>query len=370
MKKYLVGGFVRDRILGKYPKDKDYVLVGAKPRDIEYLKSIGYTQVGKDFPVFLSPEGHEHALARIERKVGVGYSGFEVETEGVTLEEDLLRRDLTINAIAYDPVLKTHIDPYNGKSDLRNKILRHVSDEHFGEDPLRVLRLARFVARYSDFTVHASTDVLVRKMVQDGDLNHLTKERVYTEFEKAFSDENPYLFLKYMRDIGALEVVLPTFKATKEEFRLIESICDNSTDMYRSEYLWAVLLRDADVKNHSTGLLKLPVKYTKFSAFVLKHADGIMKFRRSTVEEMVNTLSEMGIKNNGGEDFLYKVLEYFVIRREIDLELEDLVIKVYDRFTDAPLADLEEKVNNGEVKPADMFQYVRNTRIEHVKKMF
>lgn len=369
MKKYIVGGFVRDRLMGLKPKDKDYVLVGAKPRDIEYLKSIGFEQVGKDFPVFLSPEGHEHALARIERKVGDGYNGFEVETEGVTLEQDLLRRDFTMNAIAYDPVLKIHIDPYKGKDDLKNSIIRHVSP-YFVEDPLRVLRLARFSARYPTFTIHPDTDALVRKMVADGEINHLTKERVYVEFEKAFSENDPMPFLKYLRNIGALAVILPSFKGTKEQFRNIESIIANSTDSYRSDYIWSILLEDSDVVDNTVGLLKLPSRFVKFHDYVSRHKESILKFRRSPVEEMVNTLSEMSIKNKGGEDFLYKVLEYFVLRKEIDLDLEDLIIKVYDRFDNAPIGDIEQMLRDGELEPKGIQEHVRTVRIAAVRKMF
>lgn len=372
MKKYIVGGFVRDKLLGLQPKDKDYVLVGAKPKDVEYLKSIGYQQVGKDFPVFLSPDGDEHALARIERKTGNGYDGFTVETQGVTLEQDLFRRDLTINAIAWDPVLKLHIDPYNGKEDLKNKVLKHVSDA-FKEDPLRVLRLARFAARYSDFTVHPDTDKMVKKMVKDGEINHLTKERVYIEFEKAFSETKPSIFLKYLKDIGALKILLPEFEGTKKEMDLIDSFASSSTSINRDEFIWSVILSKStnlDTKNYVVGNLKLPARMVKFSAFIKTHTDGILKFRKKKPAEMVELLSAMNVKNNGGEEFLYKITEYFLIRREMDSELEEFLLKVYDTYIDTDVGDIDELIKTGKVEGSKIRDYVKGLQTIQVKKMF
>lgn len=370
MKKYIVGGFVRDKLLGLQPKDKDYVLVGAKPKDITYLESIGYKQVGADFPVFLSPDGDEYALARIERKTGTGYDGFTVETQGVTLEQDLYRRDLTINAIAWDIVTKTHVDPYNGKDDLKNKVLKHVS-EAFKEDPLRVLRLARFAARYPDFKVHKDTDDMVRTMVSSGEINHLTKERVYVEFEKAFSEDKPSIFLKYLKSIGALTVLLPGFSATQKELDLIDVIAETSTQEYRDEYIWSVILSNMQAdKDYIVGAIKLPARMVKFSNFVKLHSENLIKFRKKKPEEMVEIFSLMNIKNNGGEDFLYKVTQYFIIRREMDNELEDLMVKVFDRFTDAPVGDIQEMVKTGKLEAANIRTYVKGIQLTEIKKMF
>lgn len=370
MKKYIVGGFVRDRLLGLQPKDKDYVLVGAKPKDITYLESIGYKQVGADFPVFLSPDGDEYALARIERKTGTGYDGFTVETQGVTLEQDLSRRDFTMNSIAWDPVTKTHVDPYNGKEDLKNKIIKHTSPA-FKEDPLRVLRLARFLCRYSDFTVHADTDAMVRQMVKDGEINHLTKERVYVEFEKAFTEQKPSVFLKYLKDIGALQVLLPGFSASAKELELIDQIVNTSSEQYRAEFIWSVILTNSTATNeYVVGGIKLPARMVKFSNFIKKHSESLIKFRKKKPEEMVELFSNMNVKNNGGEEFLYKVTEYFIIRREMDYDLEDLIVKVFDRFTDSPVGDIEEMVKTGKLKSADIRNYVKNIQVTEVKKMF
>lgn len=370
MKKYLVGGYCRDRLMDIRAKDKDYVIVGATESDIKYLESIGYKQVGKDFPVYLSPEGNEHALARTERKVSTGYGGFEVDTKGVTLEQDLYRRDLTINSIAYDPVLQIHIDPYGGKADIKNKVLRHVS-EHFKEDPLRVLRLARFATRYSDFSIHDTTEALAIDMVASGELNHLVPDRVYVEFEKALSEEKPAKFLKTLSKFGYYE---KAFNATltKKLLELIDHISDNCTEAYKPYFLWSVLLEKEEVGEDSVlnGAIKIPVKYVKFSNYIKRFRDDIKTFRKKTPNEMGQLLLDMNIKNNGGEEFLYKVLEYFILRKEIDLDLEDLIIKVYDRYTDVVLPDIQQLVKDGELEASEIRDFVSVLRCEAIQQMF
>ena len=187
MKAYVVGGAVRDELLGLPVKDRDWVVVGATP---EEMVAKGFKPVGKDFPVFLHPETHEeYALARTERKSGRGYKGFTVHAApDVTLEDDLRRRDLTINAIAKDEDGKL-IDPFRGQEDLRQGVLRHVS-EAFAEDPVRILRVARFAARFS-FLVSKETQALMRKMVRSGETDYLVAERVWQEFAKGLMEEHP-----------------------------------------------------------------------------------------------------------------------------------------------------------------------------------
>ncbi len=212
MQVYLVGGAVRDQLLGIDSYDNDWVVVGATP---EMMLAKGYTAVGKDFPVFLHPQSkEEHALARTERKSGSGYTGFECFfAQDVTLEEDLIRRDLTINAMAMDDQ-GTLYDPYGGQDDLNNRVLRHVSDA-FIEDPLRVLRVARFAAKLAPlgFTVADETMHLMRNMSQSGELNALTPERVWLEWHKSLSSPRPDIFLSVLRDCGALAIVLPEIDA-------------------------------------------------------------------------------------------------------------------------------------------------------------
>ncbi|PHI29269.1 multifunctional CCA addition/repair protein [Budvicia aquatica] len=208
MKTYLVGGAVRDQLLGLPTHEYDWVVVGATPQE---MLTQGYQQVGKDFPVFLHPETHdEHALARTERKSGSGYTGFICHADPeVTLEQDLLRRDLTINAIAQDSD-GSLIDPYHGRRDLELRILRHVSPA-FSEDPLRVLRIARFAARFHllGFTIAPETQALMKQIVNSGEIANLTPERVWKETEKALSTQSPQVFFQVLRDCGALAVLFP-----------------------------------------------------------------------------------------------------------------------------------------------------------------
>lgn len=212
MQVYLVGGAVRDHLLGHPYHEKDYVVVGATP---EQLLAEGYQPVGKDFPVFLHPTTkEEYALARTERKSGVGYHGFQFFTDtSVKLEDDLIRRDLTINAMAMDET-GTVYDPYGGQQDLQDKILRHVSDA-FTEDPLRVLRVARFAARYATygFTVAEETLQLMRKIAQSGELSALTPERVWKETSRALMEDHADVYFQILKDCDALEVLFPEINA-------------------------------------------------------------------------------------------------------------------------------------------------------------
>ncbi|MBN9625485.1 MAG: multifunctional CCA tRNA nucleotidyl transferase/2'3'-cyclic phosphodiesterase/2'nucleotidase/phosphatase [Acidovorax sp. SCN 65-28] len=210
MQIYMVGGAVRDKLLGRPVNDHDWVVVGATP---EQMLAQGYLPVGRDFPVFLHPETREeYALARTERKSGRGYRGFVVQSSpDVTLEEDLSRRDLTINSIASstDESGATRLfDPYHGEKDLRARVLRHVTDA-FREDPVRILRVARFAARFTDFTVAPETMQLMREMVEHGEVDHLVPERVWQELARGLMEEKPSRMFEVLRDCGALQVLLP-----------------------------------------------------------------------------------------------------------------------------------------------------------------
>ncbi len=212
MKIYVVGGAIRDELLGLPVRDRDYVVVGATP---EQMAAQGFRPVGKDFPVFLHPDTQEeYALARTERKTAAGYHGFQFfYAPDVTLEEDLARRDLTINAMAQEvqpggvlsgPV----VDPFNGEADLRARVFRHVS-EAFLEDPVRILRIARFAARFADFTVAPETMALMKKMVEAGEVDALVPERVWQELARGLMETKPSRMLEVLRECGALARVLP-----------------------------------------------------------------------------------------------------------------------------------------------------------------
>ena len=218
MQIYLVGGAVRDALLGLPVQDRDWVVVGSTP---EELSALGYVPVGKDFPVFLHPETREeYALARTERKTARGYRGFEVQSSpGVTLEQDLARRDLTINSIAastrqmgatgrFDADFGNLTDPYGGQQDIEAKVLRHVT-EAFCEDPVRILRLARFAARFADFSVAPETLQLMQVMVADGEVDALVPERVWQELARGLMENKPSRMFEVLRECGALQRLLP-----------------------------------------------------------------------------------------------------------------------------------------------------------------
>jgi tRNA nucleotidyltransferase (CCA-adding enzyme) len=212
MEVYLVGGAVRDRLLGRPVHERDWVVVGARPEELE---RDGFEPVGREFPVFLHPKTHEeYALARVERKVGPGYRGFTTQfAPDVTLEDDLRRRDLTINAMAETPSGDV-IDPYGGRGDLEARLLRHVSDA-FVEDPVRILRVARFAARYAElgFRVADETRVLMERMTASGEVDALVPERVWKETERALGEPRPDVFFETLRSCGALAKIFPELAA-------------------------------------------------------------------------------------------------------------------------------------------------------------
>ena len=216
MQVFVVGGAVRDALMGERVNDRDWVVVGSTP---EAMTAQDFVPVGKDFPVFLHPQTREeYALARTERKTARGYKGFAVQAApDVTLEEDLARRDLTVNAMAVPEALAHQppsawtiqiVDPYGGQGDLQAKVLRHVT-EAFAEDPVRILRLARFAARFADFSVASDTMALMRQMVEDGEVDHLVPERVWQELAKGLMSERPSRMFEVLRSCGALKVLLP-----------------------------------------------------------------------------------------------------------------------------------------------------------------
>ena len=235
METYLVGGAVRDKLLGLPVKERDWVVVGSTA---DAMLALGYQPVGKDFPVFLHPQTkEEYALARTERKTAPGYTGFETNAgPGITLEQDLLRRDLTINAIA-EAADGELIDPYGGRADLDNGLLRHVSPA-FAEDPVRILRIARFAARFAKrgFHVAHDTNQLMRSMVANGEVDHLVPERVWAELVKALATDNPAQFFKVLAACDALQILFPGFTALQK---------DNTADTHGQADLTLPVLQQA-----------------------------------------------------------------------------------------------------------------------------
>lgn len=267
MKTYLVGGAVRDLMLGREPHDRDYVVVGATPSD---MLAMGFEQVGADFPVFLHPETRdEFALARVERKVGPGYRGFEVSSDPtISIEDDLIRRDLTINSMAHEvnssyQLIGELIDPYDGCSDLRNGILRHTS-KAFEDDPLRVLRLARFAARLPGFKIHADTLKLVKRMIDTHRLKELTQERVYAEVRKALQGSRPIEFFATLSRFGALDTALvPSLSMFDSKFislRLLDDVLQHLADVGIDIALGVILSSSVIPKHAMRGLSQVTFK--------------------------------------------------------------------------------------------------------------
>jgi len=219
MQTYVVGGAVRDELLGLPVQDHDHVVVGATPED---MVRQGFRPVGKDFPVFLHPHTQEeYALARTERKTAPGYKGFVFHTSpDVTLEQDLIRRDLTVNAIA-KAADGTLVDPFNGRADIAARVFRHVSDA-FAEDPVRILRVARFAARYGDFTVAPETNALMRRMVEHGEADALVAERVWQEVSRGLMEAAPSRMFAVLRDCGALARIMPELDAGPRAMHVID----------------------------------------------------------------------------------------------------------------------------------------------------
>ena len=273
MQVYLVGGAVRDQLLNYPFHERDWVVVGATPQQ---LLDLNYQQVGKDFPVFLHPDTkEEYALARTERKSGKGYAGFECySAPNVTLEDDLQRRDLTINAIAQDQNGNL-VDPYNGQQDIQQKVLRHVSDA-FTEDPLRVLRIARFYARYKHlgFTIAQETSELMQTISTSGELEHLSHERIWVETEKALNEASPEYYFIALKQCQALSRLFPLLApVTEQQFELID---DNHALALTAEQRFALLfsLLPSQAISKALKTLKIPNQVAELAQLVNQfHAD-------------------------------------------------------------------------------------------------
>ena len=280
---YLVGGAVRDELLGRTVSERDWVVVGAT---VAEMLSAGYRQVGRDFPVFLHPDtGDEYALARTERKTGPGHQGFEVHADpSVTLEEDLVRRDLTINAMARSDSGEL-IDPFGGQADLKARLLRHVSDA-FSEDPLRVFRVARFAAVLPDFSVADETHALMARMAGDGVLAELSAERVWAELVKAMAGAAPVRFVEGLREVGALEPWLPEFVslnpcAPAESMNLAQAFAIYVSNL-SAEAIAAMTVR-----------LKAPKTCARLAGWVVRQRPHWADWRRADAGELVSALEAL-----------------------------------------------------------------------------
>lgn len=290
MKTYVVGGAVRDELLGLPVQDRDYVVVGAAPQD---MIALGYKPVGRDFPVFLHPETHEeYALARTERKTARGYHGFEFDAApNVTLEEDLARRDLTINAMARDEKGEL-IDPFNGAEDLQAGILRHVSPA-FAEDPVRILRLARFAARFG-FDIAPETDALMREMVESGEVDALVPERVWQELARGLMEKRPSRMLDTLHECGALARVAPELESLYEDRERGEEALDALDAAARAneplEVRVAALTKTLDpyAVEKLADRLKVPASVRDLAILASRHGNAIADADALHPEEIVD----------------------------------------------------------------------------------
>ena len=287
MQVYLVGGAVRDALLNRNVVERDYVVVGATP---EEMLSQGFTQVGKDFPVFLHPKTQEeYALARTERKSGKGYTGFVCDaSSSVTLEEDLLRRDLTVNAIAQDNYGKL-IDPYGGKKDLENRVLRHVS-EAFSEDPLRVFRVARFATRYAylGFTIATETMALMQSMAQSGELSTLSAERVWQETKRSLLEKTPHVFFTVLNQAHGLN----------DWFTELESNLDAALATLKTAVDLEKVENESVVKDTDTETARLITRFTALLTH-LSEEEAKQLCSRLKVQNQVSEIVSLACKFKG-----------------------------------------------------------------------
>ncbi len=368
MQVYLVGGAVRDTLLGREVKERDYVVVGATP---EQLIEQGYQQVGKDFPVFLHPHSkEEYALARTERKQGQGYTGFICDfAPDVTLEQDLMRRDLTVNAIAQaqDGSL---VDPFSGQQDLENRVLRHVS-EAFSEDPLRILRVARFAARYHylGFTIAPETKTLLINMVKAGELATLTAERIWLECEKSLSDGAFAEFLNTLANIGGLHVVSNELesKCCDELYRTLQARFAyaneqqiNDTALLFSQVTLA--LSSDEIKTIATNI-RLPNEVRDLALFSQAHQQ-VLRAEKPTSEAIFSCFNQLDLWRR--PERFEQVLKVLEISQQQPVASYELLVKVAEQ---ARAVNPQQFIAQG-VKGAAIKTALEQARLEVINSYF
>jgi len=337
MKIYLVGGAVRDQIMGLSVKDKDYVVVGSTS---EEMVKLGYKPVGKDFPVFLHPKTHhEYALARTERKVSKGYKGFKVyASKEVTLEEDLKRRDLTINAIAKD-TKGQFFDPFQGIQDIKNKVLRHVSPA-FVEDPIRVLRIARFSARFHQFKIHPKTELILKQIVKNKEIEAVASERIWHEFSVGFSEKKSYLMFEVLHRCGALKLLLPEMNYVKHKNSMKKSFKYAAKSKYSAEikaalffmYLYPI---KANIKLQEKiyTRLSVPNAVKKLTEKTILNLSDLKQFKKLKSRQILDLIYKMDLFRN--PDMLLdviKVFEAFIKGQSIQFKSASTTLKIMQKY--------------------------------------
>jgi tRNA nucleotidyltransferase (CCA-adding enzyme) len=384
MEIYLVGGAVRDRQLGLPVSERDWVVVGATP---EEMLSLGYTPVGRDFPVFLHPDTkEEYALARTERKTGPGYTGFETCADpGITLEQDLLRRDLTINAMA-EAADGELIDPYNGSDDLENGVLRHVSPA-FSEDPVRILRLARFAARFAHMGFHVAhtTNALMRSMVESGEIDHLVPERVWAELDKTLRTKTPAQFFRVLLGCNALARLFPEMEITNTSDDSIHGSKDIKLPVLqfavsstgKTVIRFAALICDID-NNNQAGLdsrnfkdlcerHRIPNAWRELAGMALQYRAQTHKLAGSSAENVLDLLNALDAfrREERFIDFL-KVCE--IEAYSVDSALSSYAPATSLRQARQVAQDV--KVDTTGISGKEIGEKIRRARIEAIEKIF
>ena len=344
MKIYLVGGAVRDKLLGIEPKERDWVVIGSSPDE---MKSSGFKQVGKDFPVFLHPKtGEEYALARTERKSGHGYTGFEFNiNSNVTLEQDLERRDLTINAIAEDEEGNL-IDPFNGQKDIKNKKLRHISDS-FSEDPLRVLRVLRFKTNLPDFEIVPETKDKINEIISSGELEYLTGERIWLEMYKTKNISHFFQSLiEYKLSFlfpGLSEITLTDLENTLNIFQ----IHSESNKLLSTSYMISKFKNNIDLL---CDKIKAPNEYRELAIMIYEHMGNILDYKvlnSNDYDNLLNLIKRLDIRKKERMINFFKIAESLASNTSSNIDFFKSLISKIDQFR----LDSEHKSkNNQEIK--------------------
>ena len=372
IKVYKVGGCIRDKLLGIKSDDIDYVVVGGTYKD---MLDRGYRSVGRDFPVFLHPKTRaQYALARVEKKSGVGYHGFQFDTNAdITLEQDLKRRDITINAIAEDESGNL-IDPFNGISDLHNKLIRHVS-EAFSEDPLRVLRVARFRAKFG-FKIAPKTLNLMRKIVDGNELKHIAKERIWGEIGKALATTHPLLFFTTLDKVGALAQILPELALAitdKDTYAKIKrKLSQHNLSALNESMRFAIICGCLCSSGHGIIADKLNNKAllgrdcTELSKLVIKFSQAILNLHNLTAVKMLDLVERLDLRRKP-ERFraLNQVLQLIFNYSDKKVYIRNMqkVITIHNQFSRINYADIRQKSTN-----LEFLNEIRAIKLDIIRK--
>lgn len=369
METYIVGGYVRDTLMGLQPHDRDFLLVGATPDEIQSMVESGdFSMVGADFPVFLHNDtGEEYALARIERKIGIGYTGFECDTQDVTIEDDLKRRDLTINAMALSSDGKL-IDPFGGRDDIDNKVLRHVS-EAFSEDPLRVVRISRFYARFGGFSIHPDTSALVRAVVASGELGTIPRERYWAEIYKVFSGgHNPVRFIEFLMEYDIWEYMFPEFKRPTQNIICAIGYFMNTLPFDQwCDYMIPLLMFGVPSEKIDLTKLRMPTALAKKAFRLLRNGNMEPYFHTMNAKSITKFIDSQTFRSE--EDVYYYIEIWDALNNHAHPQFGEYLIKCFDRFMSVDCGEVADRVLGNGGEPRDIRDAIFDARVVEVAKL-